>query len=468
VPIPILPGTNLSFVTERGVWSDQFGEIASIDWTADLGVAEVSRPFNRGFGIAIGGLEVNQPQTAWGIRLGSDPLLSNTGLPLNPAVPYLHYLDNRSFSASFGGASVSSSEGFSAGIFVDPADSIFISAKANGLADFAAGVSAAGLIPYTPAARPSHFSAEVYGNIYAKLGVDVSAFSPGTPISIAGDVTIDLDSNDDGKNFGGAKLNVNQLLARGFNTDYLGKQVTRVFRDVDIAVNGNVELGYSKAGFDFSVPVGNGSLIYRAKQGALFARGRSVNPFEGTPLATLGSRNALNIDGYAYRTGMFRLTADGTYTAGAYTMKGKVTLHNNGLFAEGRMTALGTNVDVVGKILTNGDFSFGGKAAAVFGPINGRGVFTFANRNGRVTLGADLSSGFSADVGPVYVAGDIRANISIGVGRGGLTYSGNGSASLTVGAVTIGPDISINNRELAFRVRVTPIVDEWVRITLPG
>jgi hypothetical protein len=464
VPRPM----SLSITTQPNVFARQFGEVASIDWNADLGIAKIAKSFNRGFGLKMGGLSVMPPQRAWGLKLGSDPLLQNTSLPVNPAVPYLYLIDNKSLDISFGGMSASPSQGYSAAFIVDPADSLFISAKANGLAEFAVGLSHDGLIPFTANTTPAGYTGEVYGHVFSKAGLDISAINPAVPLSVNGDITIDLDANDDGKTFGGLNRNTSELLAGGFSAKSLGKDVDRVFSDVDIAVNGEVEVGYEKAGFGLSVPVGEASVIYAGTRGALFARGGSVNPFQDTPLEVFGSRNRIDINAYVNRSGTFKINANGTYQPLFYRIDGDITLDNNGVRAAGTMKALGANVRVTGNINSNGTFNLTGKARAALGPISGDANFRFVNTGSRVSMSAALDARLATKVLGVDVGGSIAANVAIGATGSGLTYSARGSAKLFVGPVTIGPEVQISNRELAIRLDARPVLDHWLRVPLPA
>ena len=142
---------------------------------------------------------------------------------------------------------------------MDPADSFYIGAKGVPVVgDVGFGMSSQGLIPFSPNAKPSAFSDDLFGNVFIKAGLDISAFHPLIPLNVEGDIVIDLDANNDGRLLGGLKTNVSRMIARGFTTHALGTALERVFGDIAIGVNGKVNVGYEKAGFELSVPVGEG------------------------------------------------------------------------------------------------------------------------------------------------------------------------------------------------------------------
>lgn len=472
IPIPIPAGATVRITTAPHKWGKYFGEIESMDLGIKIGPTDFSTPFGRTWGLVfkndVAGL--NHGGGGWGIRLGSDPLLKSTDLPLNPDVPYLFYTDTRGFFANFGGinANVKNSVGFS--VVVDPSDSFFIGAKGVPVVgDVAFAVSTRGLIPFTPNATPSAWTGEqMFGNVYIKAGLDISAIAPQVPVNIDGDVVIDLDANNDGKFLGGLKSNISRMLATGFTPEALGSSVGRVVGDINIGVNGRVNLGWENSVFELSVPVAEGSLIYSASKQGIFARGRSVNPFDGTPLEVFKPRTAIDIDAYINRTGAFRLTGSGSYNPGLYTMNGSVVVDNAGARASGTMRALGTNVRVTGSVLSDGRFSLTGNANVNLGPLSGRGNFTLRNTGSAVSFGAGMNSTLATTISGVSVGGSVSANIAIGVNSRGLNYSGSGSANLFVGAISIGPSVSISNRQLAIRIQATPIIDEWLRIPLPA
>jgi hypothetical protein len=471
ITVRIPSRASIRIATAPQTWGRYFGEIESINLAMDLGVMDIATPLGRSWGMVFNNdfAGANANGGGWGIRLGSDPLLEDTDLPLNPAVPYLFYTDNKGFTGSFGEIEVGAVGSFGYSVVVDPADSFFVGAKGVPVVgDVAYGISAHGLIPFEPNARPSGFDEEMFGNVYAKAGLDISAFNPAVPVNIDGDYVLDLDANDDGKNLGGLKVNVSKLLADGFSEAALGTSVGRVFGDIAIGVNGKVNLGYEKAGFELSVPVGEGTLVYSGKKQGIFARGRTVDPFRGTPLAIFKPRTSLDIDARAYRNGDFRLLASGTYNPFVYTMKGSVVLDNAGVRASGTMTALGTSVRVNGNILTDGRFTLSGRANVALGPLRGNANFSLMNNNRAVSFGAAFSATAAISVLGVEVGGRVNAQFAFGANRAGLTYAGSGSAALFTGPISVGAIVGISNRNLALGLDLGLLGKPTVNIPLPA
>jgi hypothetical protein len=472
IPIPVPSPASIRITTEPGQWGRYFGEIESIDLGTQLGPMDFATPFGRSWGMVFNNslAGANLGGGGWGIRLGSDTLLRDTDLPLSPAVPYLFYTDQKGFTGNFGGINVNAVGSFGYSVVVDPADSFFIGAKGVPVVgDVAFGVSRYGLIPFTPNATPSGFTGEeMFGNVYIKAGLDISAIAPQYPVSIDGDIVIDLDANNDDKFLGGLKTNISKMLANGFTPEAMGNTAGRVFGDVSIGVNGRVNVGWEKGIFELSVPVGEGTLIYSATKQGIFARGRSVNPFDGTPLEIFKPRNTINIDAAVYRSGTFRLAADGTYNPGFYTMNGSIVVDNNGARASGTMRALGTNVRVYGSVQGDGRFSLTGKANVNLGPLSGNANFSLVNTNRAVNFGASFNAKAAITVVGVEIGGKVDAKLAFGVNSRGITYSGSGSAVLFAGPVSVGPIIGISNNNLAIGVDLGLLGKPTVNIPLPA
>jgi hypothetical protein len=469
--VPIPPAARIRITTEQQTWGRYFGEIESIELGMSLSAMDIVTPLGRSWGTVFDSdvAGVNANGGGWGICLGSDPRLTDTELPLNPAVPYLFYTDTKGFTGSLGAIEVGAVGTFGYSVVLDPTDGFFIGAKGVPVVgDVAYGVSYAGLIPFEPNARPGAWDDEMFGNVYAKAGLDIGAFNPTIPVSVDGAYVLDLDANGDGRNLGGLKLNVNTLLAQGFTEDALGTRVDRVFADVAIGVNGRANIGYERGGFELAVPVAEGTFVYSGTRQGLFARGRSVEPFQGTPLAIFKPRGSIDIDALATRGGTFRLQASGTYDPFVYTMKGSLVVDNAGARASAMMTALGTNLRVSGEVRPDGKFTLIGNARVKLGPLSGTGSFSLRNTGRAVTFGAALDSRLSITIAGIAVGGRVNASMSIGANANGLVYSGGGSARLVAGAINIGPSFRISNNELAIRIDARPVLEAEVRVALPA
>ena len=473
VTLPVPKGTFVRITTELGQYGRHFGEIESIDFGIKLGPMELAKPFGNLWGSSFdnsaAGFNLNAG--GWGIALGSDPLLKTTDLPLSPNVPYLFYTDNRGFTANFGGLDVNVKGSVGYSVVVDPADAFFLGAKGVPVVgDVAFGMSSAGVIPFTPSAPPAGLSGKIFGNVYIKGGLDISAIAPTIPVNVEGDVFIDVDANNDGKNFGGYKANVSRLLAAGFGrgSALTPAETARVFGDIDIGVNGGASVGYEKGAWELSVPVAEGTFVYSGTRQGLFARGRSVNPLAGTPLAVLGSRGSLDIDAQVYRSGTFRVAATGTYRPGPFTVNGSLVVDNAGARLRGTAGALGTRVMLSGSVLPDGRFTLSGRANVNLGPLRGSGSFTLRNTNRAVTFGAAFNARLATHVLGVEVGGRVNANLSFRATNRGLTYSGRGSAALFAGSISVGPHVAISNRNLAIGIDLGLLGKPTINVPLPA
>jgi len=472
VEVAVPAGASVKIITAPDTWGRYFGQITSMDLGFKLGPMDLAAPFGRIWGMVFKNdvAGANLGGGGWGIRLGSDPRLKDTDLPLNPDVPYLYYTDTRGFFANFGGINANVKESFGYSVVVDPADSFYLAAKGVPvIGDVAFGVSRDGLIPFAPNAIPTAFTGEeMFGNVYIKAGLDISAIAPQVPVNIDGDIVIDLDANDDDKFLGGLKTNISNMLESGFTPEAMGSTAARVLGDINIGVNGRVNVGWERGIFELSVPVGEGSLIYSAAKQGSFARGRSVNPFDGTPLEIFKPRRSIDIDAAIYRSGTFRLAANGSYNPGLYTMNGSLVVDNNGARASGTMRALGTNARVYGTVQGDGRFSLTGNASVNLGPLSGRANFSLINTNRAVNFGAAFNARAAFTVLNVGIGGSVDARLAFGVNSRGITYSGSGSAALFAGPVSVGPVISISSNNLAIGVDLGILGRPTVNIPLPA
>ena len=491
LPMPVLPGTQFEIVTDtRG--DGLYGEILDLNtdvrWRADLGLGVVTAPFNQsyGFNFSSDGVGAQQPLKAWGLRLGNDPDLANTGAPVNNAVPYLFINYDLGTKGNFGGIELASAFGLGWSLVVDPADP-FLYASVRGLPvvnEFAFAGSLHGNIPFSPNKRPSGWgsSSSLFGNVYLKADVDLSKLA-GAPLSVNGDLVFDLDANDDGKVLGGVGKSISQVIASHFDKSVLGGAAAALFTDFSVGINAEVRVGFEigkkgsskaeDAPFTLTVPVGAGTLIYDGPKAGLFLRGGTVNPFEGTPLEPFAPVNSLDVDSYLIvPTSNFRVTLSGGYKVLGYKLSNWViTADNNGVRANGHMAALGASVNVTGTIKNNGDFLIKGRASANFNIVHGYLDVSFQKVGGSISLRGRLSTGFDADIFVANVGGSLTLNVGIGIDSfSRFTYSGSGTVSFWVTpkfppiSLHVNAGVRFNNHEIVFTV---PIINQEITIPLP-
>src|SRR5437879_3775577 len=114
-----------------------------------------------------------------------------------------------------------------------------------------------------------------------RTGTSLRTRSRTRTISRSGSIVVGLDPKHPGAPLGLTGDLVHQMVSGQANLDTL-----RSLNDLFIGINGKVGLGYDKAGFNFSLDLGQGTAISEPTDtGSLFAfRAETVNPYHGTPL----------------------------------------------------------------------------------------------------------------------------------------------------------------------------------------
>ena len=248
------------------------------------------------------GISSTTPGFAWGVALGANASAS-TGLPANPAVPYIFMTANGGgASLSFGQitASVGSSKGFSA--LVDPADPSF-ELDINGLPivnDAAIGLSVNELIPYIPTSLSSD-AQPLYGDLFLRGSLDVAALTDDmAPINLSGDITLALDYDHLG-----IQNIANFLTLSGDVKTMTGQQalqqtssILQDLRHISIGANAQVSLSLSLGSMaNISMPAATGSLEWMGASDMLYFGGKTANPLTGTPLASYIANDQANLTG---------------------------------------------------------------------------------------------------------------------------------------------------------------------------
>ena len=188
------------------------------------------------------------------------------------------------------------------------------------------------------------------------------------------------------------------------------------FNDIAFGINGTAGIGYSKAGFNFSVNTAAASLVYTP--GTVAFAGGSLNPLAGTPLAFINPGSETVSGTVSTTTGDFDVTVSASLGGLLGTFvpnEAKIHLTNEGVFLSGKAT----DVIGVGRIDVSGAFTkdpvsgavlfdlFGSAGAAVnlvlpgsenlpTGPINIvqatlTGSASLTNRDGPVTFTVHLA-----------------------------------------------------------------------------
>jgi hypothetical protein len=400
------------------------------------------------------GLNVSLPSVTWGIDLGSN--LGDLNLPVNAGVPYFYASIGTGFSASFGGASVSS-EGQSLAFAFDPADP----SVAVRIGSFAVGGSLKGEIPFTPWAQPTAAKQPIFGNLYGEAN-DIQP-DPEIPITLSGAIAINLDAKNTGHPLGISGNTFSELLD---GKESFGQLAKNAINDLAIGVNGNVSLGYDLAGFSFTLPLADATVMYSPGLFAIHADNPDL--FAGTPLES--SKGFLGVIAAGVKPPEFSVdgsiswgssgspkwhvtaTADNVPVAGGFAVgQAQITLANTGITADAQVSTLlnlGT-IDLNGSINFDGTFILTATANANLGSFAGATFdFSFSNESGAVELGAELTASASvrAKVAGLTVASasvSVDAALSFSVGSDGVDVSGSGEATGSVYVAGIGGSLSL-------------------------
>jgi hypothetical protein len=413
VNVGLPSGTALTITTQPGMWGAYFGAVDSLTGAGSFSLSTLAKACGSNSQLGLG-LTASLPQQNWGIDLGSS--LGDSGLPLNPAVPYLHFLSSNDASASFGAFKAqldSTGQGFN--VVADPADPfLYVGIKGVPyISNFGIGWSTHGLIPFAPEAGavPDNYHGALAGNFYHVGEVDLT--DADIPIIIDGDWTVNFDPNHTGKTFGGASITASQILdALGSPTQpsaALQKQINTVFKNISFEHNGTLNLGYSEDGVgSIQVPVIQDVDVFDGPGQTLYMHGNTVNPFQGTPLADF-IKGDVSVDGTFNRnSGQVDVKVGGDFDLFGQETKGTVEITNQGINVDGFIHALGTDVEMKGTIQANGDASLKGQASVDLLVGSAQGTFDLENHAGQTTL--SVAAQLSALGTSMAFSGQLQAN----------------------------------------------------------
>ncbi len=184
-------------------------------------------------------------------------------------------------------------------------------------------VAATGLATTTLAQGLTQFFGQVFVN------ASVPFVIAGLPLSVSGDVTMNLDVNNTGQFLDG-RANAGQLFS-GVLAD-----ASTILHDVDIGVNGTLNVGYTGNGFKLALPLGGASAVYNGPLGGVWLRTvGGTNPLAGTPFSFLSYGATDSVEGAIFDNGQFFLTLAGTTNIAPFSVQVALTLDTNGVTATG-------------------------------------------------------------------------------------------------------------------------------------
>jgi len=461
VQMAVPTGQSFTVTTKNNTWAGAVGEVSSMGANIGIPLDNFALDLRQKLGLTMNSISLSSSFT---IQLGSTITAQRGITQVLNAVPYLVYAGKGAMNLQFGGISVTNSATTGTTILADPTDPMIYVHVGN----YTVAGSLNAHINYTPTQTPSVALSKIYGNVFAAGDFPFANL----PFNIEGDVTLNLDANQDGLWLGGEE-NASQLFQHNsINADALDK----VFADLQMGSNGQFNFGYDLDDFHLSVTLGQSSCVYDGPQQHMWFKGGSVDPWAGTPLDNLQMVNIVTFEGSVYgkpsaqngespvvggaRTGhvdQFFVQAVDTYKIFGVTADMTLTLDDEGVSTEAKVRALGSDVDLKGSIYRNGDFSLTGEANPNFGPLSGHADFTLAKIGSTESFTTEMSAtaGFSSD--GISASVTLSGMLTISVNSSGkVTYSGSldasGDAKLATGSVGFDVDAEVTNNQIVFSI----------------
>lgn len=443
LPLPIPSATPLVVTTAADTFPG-FGEVASVSIrngpTLTTSVpSSPLKPFFDQFGLTLN-LTTSSPGVGVRLALGSD--LAGLGEPLNPAVPYLVFTYDGGASVQVGPFQAVANGAGLVRVILDPGD-VFLYTRVN---DFAFGGSLKGYIPFQPNTTPEGVDGRIFGNLIGRGGLDLVS----VPVKLTGTLVLDLDANDDGTAVGTNATTVDRLL-RG--TLRLDQFAVGAANDVRVGANGEVRVGFTQSGFNFTVPVGAGTALYTPGLAAF--KGGTADPFQGTIFDFIDPTVTVNIEGLVRSNGEFlaRLDFNRGRFLGLPASQQSLELSNTGVAADIDLIGIpGFGlISVAGSIDTQGHFALTGAVDTEFPPcivepcvleFDAHADVTVSNLGGPLSFTGTLSGEFVNGVENVFdTHGRVETSVTFTPSGTGLQVSGTGDA--TAGVTLLGATVNL-------------------------
>jgi len=459
VPLTVPSGQTFTVVTKPSTWGGTFGEVKTV--TANVGVplGNIGADLRAKLGLNLDSISLGNK---WTIQIGSQVAAQRgIGQALN-AVPYLVYADTGAYRAQFGSVTVTNSAATGTVIMADPVDPSIYLRSGN----FVFAGSMQGHVPYTPKFTPSVPVAPVFGHVFASGNFPLE----GLPITVRGDVTMNLDANHDGLWLGGQQ-NASQLYQ---HQSVNSQALQTIIDDIRLGVNGQVDAGYDAAGYHFTLPLGQASAVYNGPERHVWFKGASVDPWEGTALEQFQMISTVSIEG-SYRPANridsiagrlthespYFITATSTYKIFGVKADMTVTLDDTGVEAAVKVKALGQYATLTGRLQSNGDFVLNAHADSDFGPFHGKADFTLSKIGAvkKFTAYLDGKAKWSGSVAGISWSTEakVTAHLTITANAdGSLKYSGtakaSGSVKSSIGSIGFEVSATVSGNKLAFSI----------------
>jgi hypothetical protein len=330
--LPLPSGVAFTVTAQANDASNLFGQVTGENLSLQgTSLASLLSPLSilANFSFPNGGLFL--PQVGVGIGLGSSSGVQATGLPVDPAVPYLYFSLSTSVNLRFGGASVVPNTAYHVGIAIDPSDPL-VGIDIQGipiLSEVALEVSQNATIPYAPQAPPEQWRGVFYGDVYFKGAVDVGALTGGElPVGASASITANLDPNHTGLTETMAQ-NLDELL----HGQMTPSAAMYYLDSISVGFNSEVDLTLpASSRLTIVLPAAEASVIYSGPTRTLYMHADSMNPFANTPIASYLPNSAASFDGSIdFATGQFQFTGEEDFSFAGLSVDAQLTLSNSGV-----------------------------------------------------------------------------------------------------------------------------------------
>ena len=442
----------------------QLGELSKITGNFGLSLAPVAGAIKDQFGLDVSSLSILD---GWSIKTGAQikqqyqSYVQRDIDQLLDGVPYLVYGNAGDVKINFGNTSLTTTDQAKTVLIADPADPFLYVAYKN----YAAAGSAHGRIPFNAVVNlptdPTTVGGplagdqpEFYGHVYAAGTYPIS----GLPLTVNGDITVDLDANHDGQYLGGAG-NASQLFHGDLNA------LANVARDINLGVNGGLNLGYTVAGVNVSVPLGQASAFYSGPRGEFSfkgAQGTAINPWQGTVLSKFQVGPGTTVEGIINRDGRFSVSTTSNYRFFTCNAAMTITVTDHDITAAGQLQTPIFTADVSGSIGFNGNFTWTGMGHLGIGTdanhIRGDADFILTKNSSGMTLSLDLDCEGKLSIPGFRLKGDVTGHLKMKVDNSGhVTYD--------VGSLAFDCDLYIYN---PFTQKYNDLGSAGISISLNG
>jgi hypothetical protein len=453
-------GETFTVTTAANAFGQSFGDVTSVAARFGLPLGQYAQMIAPEFGLELDAISLGDK---WSVRMGSS--IRNDVPQALEGVPYLFYGDTARVVARFGQNTITTGDTDATLFVADPSDPFLYLRSGN----FAFAGSRNGRIPFVSSPTtplPGGLNdppppRDFYGHVFARAEFPLT----GLPLEVVGEVTVDLDANDDGQLIAG--LGNASLLFRG---DLFGRAADAVFADINVGVNGRVNLGYRFGQWDLTVPLGIATAVYSGPQQGIWFNGHTgpgENPWAGTSLSFLqyaDSSQTTRLAGYVLRNGTYRVTGTNTYRLLGARAEVSLSLANTGVAATASVDVLGSRVSARGEFLASGDFTLLGEAQVNFGPLSGAASVSLSKLGSTRSFTADLHARFSLGRGIYSAKGDATGLVRVSyTAAGAVSYSGQVRLS---GGVYVGTKVaSISASSIIRSKRVTFVISKIGRVT---